>query len=145
MNRGGMLAMMDAMIFMAVIVLAVSVTASTVIHTPTDERDAGDLLDCLLSSEVRMSDLSAEGDGSMVRTSDMMALYLVTGESRVEDYLTELLEAFSAGRHYRLTIEFGGLSRTLGGWDGEPSASVSRTVPVTSGGDLTVTLALYPS
>lgn len=145
MNRRGMLALMDAMIFMAVIMLAVAVTASQVSDTPMDERDAGDLLESLLSSEMRMSDLSGSGDGSMVRTSDMIALYLVTGEEDVEGYLTELLEAFSAGRHYRLTMEFGELESELGGGKGEPSVSISRTVPVTSGGELTVRLDLFPS
>ena len=74
MSRDGMLAMMDAAIFMMVLMAAIAVTLQASVHDGTHDEEAGDLLDGLLSSKVRMSDLSEEGDGSLVRMSDMIAM-----------------------------------------------------------------------
>ena len=145
MNRGGMLAMMDAMLFVAVLMVALSVTAQVMHDGSEDGRDAGDLLDSMLSSTVRMSDLSEDGDGSLVRVSDMLALHLASGEGSAMEYAEELMESFSGGRGYRLTLTFGDLSETLGDGSGTPSATAERTVPVTTGGELSARLEIFPS
>ena len=145
MSRDGMLAMMDAAIFMMVLMAAIAVTLQASVPDGTHDGDAGDLLDGLLSSKVRMSDLSEEGDGSLVRMSDMIALYLVTGDDGVGDYLSDLLDSMSRGRGYFLEMSFGEHGKTMGSPDGTMSASAERTVPVTTGGELVAVLTLYRS
>ncbi len=144
MNRGGMLAMMDAMVFMAVIMIALS---ASVYHglQESDQRDPGDLLGSMLSAEVRMSDFREDGDGSKVKLSDLMALSLVSESEAVDVYVLELLETYSAGRHYRLTLTFGEHSKTFGEAHGMLSSASEMEVPVTTGGSLNAYLELFAS
>lgn len=76
MNRRGFVALMDAVIFTAVLMLALSATIGLGLGESADERDAGAMLDGILDAEVRMSDLVEDGDGTPVRVSDLCALML---------------------------------------------------------------------
>ena len=144
MNRRGFLAMMDAMIFMMVIMVAASALLLPMADDG-DGSDASEMLDGILSTEVRMSDLVEDGDGSKVRLSDLIALHMVSGCDGVEDYLTELMEAYSGGRGCTLTLRFGDLETVIGNGSGMPSVSAERSVPVTTGGQLTAKLELFSS
>ncbi len=144
MNRRGMLALMDAMLFIAVIAIALSATLQMGL-AERGEGDASDLLDGILSTEVRMSDFDESGDGSRVRLSDMIALHMTVGLEGVGDYLEELLQAYAGGRHCSLTLEFGDRVLTVGSGEGVPYMTAEREVPVTTGGHLRAELSLYSS
>lgn len=66
MNDHGFLAMMDALLFITVIIVACSVVAGMSMDGAHDGSNASGLLESMVSSEVRLSDLS-EGDDSIVR------------------------------------------------------------------------------
>ena len=83
MNRGGFVALMDAVIFSAVILVALSALLGLGITAQDgDDRDVSAILGSVMSAEVRMSDLAEDGDGSMVRVSDLCALWVSTGDGR---------------------------------------------------------------
>lgn len=146
MNRRGFVALMDAVIFCAVVMVALSALLGIGISAQdVDERDASAMLGSIMSAEVRMSDLYDGGDGSMVRVSDMCALWVSTGDGTAADYLEQVLDTFSGGRGYSFDLTFDGHSMTLGRASGTESASASIDVPVTTGGELHAELFLYVS
>lgn len=145
-NDRGFVAMVDAMVFIVVIVMAASVVVG--VASSTDEgSDASGFLEDLMASEVRISDL-AEGDDSLVRLSDLIALSLHTGQTGPSDYLHEVLDAYTGGAPYLLELTFEGPDGTtetmrMGSAGERLSSSSERTVPVTTGGSLTARLSLY--
>lgn len=146
MNRGGFVALMDAVIFSAVILVALSALLGLGITAQDgDDRDVSAILGSVMSAEVRMSDLAEDGDGSMVRVSDLCALWVFTGDGAVEEYLGEALDALSGGRGYRLDLSFGENSRSIGDGGEMESMAAFADVPVTTGGTLNVELRLYRS
>ena len=146
MNRGGFVALMDAVIFSAVILVALSALMGLGITAQDgDDRDVSAILGSVMSAEVRMSDLAEEGDGSMVRVSDLCALWVFTGDGAVEEYLEEALDALSSGRGYRLDLSFGEYSRSIGDGGEMESMAAFADVPVTTGGILHAELRLYRS
>ena len=146
MNRGGFVALMDAVIFSAVILVALSALLGLGITAQDgDDRDVSAILGSVMSAEVRMSDLAEDGDGSMVRVSDLCALWVFTGDGAVEEYLGEALDALSGGRGYRLDLSFGENSRSIGDGGEMESMAAFADVPVTTGGTLHAELRLYRS
>lgn len=144
-SRDGFVALMDAVIFTAVVMLAMSAVLGLGLQGGEDDRDPGVLLDEILSAEVRMSDLVEGGDGTLVRVSDLCALMLATDQPGVERYLVDLLEAFSDGRGYLLELGFGSSEMSLGDGGGIPVSSAEASVPVTTGGVLEARLSLFAS
>ena len=98
MNRRGILALMDAMLFTVVIMLAMTVLLSVQSAPVQEEADASAVLDSLLSAEVRMSDFDEEGDGSLVRVSDLCALYVSERAESLGGYIEETMDALTGGR-----------------------------------------------
>lgn len=137
--------MMDAVIFTAVVMLAMTALLTMGIQSETDDRDAAGTLDSLMSSEVRMSDLAEEGDGSLVRVSDLCALYALNGEEAVGGYLGETLDALCGEGSYRLELTFGESTVSIGNGEGLELCSASAEQPVTTGGTLAAVLTLYGS
>ena len=132
MNRGGFVALMDAVIFSAVILVALSALLGLGITAQDgDDRDVSAILGSVMSAEVRMSDLCA--------------LWVSTGDGAVEEYLEEALDALSGGRGYRLDLSFGDISRSIGDGGEVESMAAFADVPVTTGGTLHAELRLYRS
>ena len=78
MNMKGMTAFADVMIFMVVIMMAISVTVS--LNHTNEFMDVGPdvFLSYVGDTEVRLSDLTDIGDDSLVYLPDLMALSLTT-------------------------------------------------------------------
>ncbi len=143
----GFVAMFDAMLFIALIVIASSVTMGYSDYVNHDHTDTSGFLDDLMSSEVRMSDMT-EGDGSIIRMSDAIALYMVTGAGKQREYLDEVLSEFSHGRDYtlELLLDSGGSTRaelTIGGGDTPMLSRAVKTYPVSTGDVLEVVLTIH--
>ena len=144
MNRGGFVALMDAVIFSAVILVALSALLGLGITAQDgDDRDVSAILGSVMSAEVRMTDLDPDGDGSRVRVSDMCALQMVVGGTDVESFLSEALDMFSKGRPYLLEMTFDGRSMTVGEVGMTMSSYAETDVPVTTGGSLHAELTIY--
>lgn len=142
MRRGGFIALIDAMIFTVVVLMAMSALLG--IGFVADEgRDASAMLDGTLSAEVRMSDLVPDGDGSLVRVSDICALEMTAGGTGVMGYLEECLVAFSQGRPFVLVLTFGDDMVSMGSPGDMEVSRAEVEVPITTGGSLHAELILY--
>ncbi len=144
MNRKGMLAMVDAMVFIVVIMMAAAVTVHTVDRSSSDT-DAGDVLGSVMSSKVRMSDLREDGDGTLVKISDMVALDLVSGTENALDFAEECLESLSKGRPFLLKVSYGDCEAAVGSEGSRPASSAAMDFQITTGGSIHAELTLYLS
>lgn len=145
MSDGGFLAMMDALLFITVIIVACSIVVGTGMNDADEGVDASELLESLMSSRIRLSDVS-EGDDSMVRLSDLMALHAVRGSEPVSGYIRDVLDAFTGGSAYLLTIEYTDPTGTVHGasigTEAEYRESAERTVPMSTGGTVRTVLGI---
>jgi len=136
-----MTAFADAMIFLVVMMMAITVTIS--VHHPQIHPDIGpdEFLMDMSNIEVRLSDLTDIGDDSLVFLSDLMALSLVQ-DTLVEDYLKMLLDSAFGDNRYRLVMEYGGLDKVIGSDYEYYTVQDSRTIPVSTGGSIYITLSI---
>ena len=140
-NRKGMIGMVDAMAFIIVITLALSVTISYM--DPPDWRDpSGDVLDTICGVEVRLSDMTDLEDDSLVFLTDLIALDIRNGGHGSIDYVSQLLDVYSAGRGYHLVMTFGDGTVSVGSDVGGDNTSSRRVVFISTGGLLTISLTM---
>lgn len=146
-STDGFLALTDAMVFIVVILAACAVVACISIDDVCSDSEPAEMLDVLESTMVRLSDLT-DGDDSLVRLTDLVALHSVSPQERVEGYIGELLQQWSRGRGCTLHAEFadtgGDVHEVSFGSPGVDAASVAeRTVAVSTGGSVRLVLELF--
>ena len=140
-NRNGMTALVDAMAFLVIMLIVLSLSISHI--TPEEGRSsADDIMDVLISVEVRMSDLTDLDDDSKVRLTDLVAYDMVNGTDRSLSYVEEVMDSFARGSGYRLMLEFGDLKVIIGCPDMEGSSGSVSDVFVSTGGTLHMYLVL---
>lgn len=140
-NRNGMTALVDAMAFLVIMLIVLSLSISHI--TPEEGRSsADDIMDVLISVEVRMSDLTDLDDDSKVRLTDLVAYDMVNGTDRSLSYVEEVMDSFARGSGYRLMLEFGDLRVIIGCPDMEGSSGSVSDVFVSTGGTLHMDLVL---
>ena len=140
-NRNGMTALVDAMAFLVIMLIVLSLSISHI--TPEEGRSSADgIMDVLISVEVRMSDLTDLDDDSKVRLTDLVAYDMVNGTDRSLSYVEEVMDSFARGSGYRLMLEFGGLKVIIGCPDMEGSSGSVSDVFVSTGGTLHMDLVL---
>ena len=140
-NRNGMTALVDAMAFLVIMLIVLSLSISHI--TPEEGRSsADDIMDVLISVEVRMSDLTDLDDDSKVRLTDLVAYDMVNGTDRSLSYVEEVMDSFARGSGYRLMLEFGDLKAIIGCPDMEGSFGSVSDVFVSTGGTLHMDLVL---
>ena len=113
MNDKGMTAFVDAMVFLIVIMMAISLTASYSFKSTELREDPDDILTVLSGTELRLSDLTDVEDDALVYLVDIMALSF-SESTRLDDYLYEILDGILGKGRYSFTYSMGDLTRTLG-------------------------------
>lgn len=140
-NRNGMTTLVDAMAFLVIMLIVLSLSISHI--TPEEGRSSADgIMDVLISVEVRMSDLTDLDDDSKVRLTDLVAYDMVNGTDRSLSYVEEVMDSFARGSGYRLMLEFGDLKVIIGCPDMEGSSGSVSDVFVSTGGTLHMDLVL---
>ena len=140
-NRNGMTALVDAMAFLVIMLIVLSLSISHI--TPEEGRSSADgIMDVLISVEVRMSDLTDLDDDSKVRLTDLLAYDMVNDTDRSLSYVEEVMDSFARGSGYRLMLEFGDLKVIIGCPDMEGSSGSVSDVFVSTGGTLHMDLVL---
>ena len=140
-NRNGMTALVDAMAFLVIMLIVLSLSISHI--TPEEGRSSADgIMDVLISVEVRMSDLTDLDDDSKVRLTDLVAYDMVNGTDRSLSYVEEVMDSFARGSGYRLMLEFGDMKAIIGCPDMEGSSGSVSDVFVSTGGTLHMDLVL---
>lgn len=138
-NRKGMIGMVDAMAFIIVIMIALSITVSYM--DQQDWRDPpGEILDTLCGVEVRLSDMTDLDDSSLVFITDLIALDIHNGGHASIEYVTKMMDVYTSGRGYLLELSFGDITVTEGNGVRGDSSFAEREVFVSTGGKLTMRL-----
>lgn len=140
MNRRGMIAFVDAMVFMTIMMLAISVAASG-LGGQHSQDDTSQILDVIERAEVRLSDLTDLDDDGLVHLTDVMALSTRT-ETDVDTYIRSILDPMLGGNGYILTYTCGDSSVTIGGTSGYYSVQETRMYSVSTGGTVYITLGI---
>ena len=136
-NDKGFLAMVDAVVFIGILLAALAVTAA--VHDPSGERelDAKSFLDAVEGVEVRLSDFDGGEDDSLVKLTDMLAYSMATGERGPVEYLVTMADMFFGPGLYSISLAFGDLEEHIGK-EGDPMESARTEVPVQSGGSISI-------
>lgn len=142
MNDGAMTAFVDAMVFLIVISMALSVTIGIVDDAETHGTEAAGILDAVCSVEVLMSDITDQGDDTLVYLTDMLAYGLRSGDPGPRDYLMAVLDSCCKGRPYKMTLGFDGHVDTIGSEGQAMTSGAVRDVPVSTGGTLSLDLRI---
>ena len=144
MNRRGMVATLDAMIFVTVLAI-VSMTLFTVgAHDDDKGPDASGICDSI-SHITLSSEVVAEGSGDRpMNVWDISAVAIASGdEGFVSEYLEGVLRDILSDRYgYVMTIECRGTAITFGEGKGSPVSECIRGFD-TIGGVLSVQLTIY--
>ncbi len=136
-----MTAFMDCMIFLVIMMMAISVTV--VIHSEESDpgEDPEDMLLKLARTEVRLSDLTPIDDDALVYLTDAMA-YSVDHESLVDEYLESIL-GYVYGKHgYFMTYSYGDGQVRLGEQMDYFRYSSSSGFRVSTGGTVYITIGV---
>ncbi len=129
------------MIFLMVIMIAISVTAVAA-HNDTDEGpDPDGFLSDLSMMQVRLSDMTAIEDDSLSYVSDLMA-YSVFHKCEVQGYLAAVLDSIFGEHRYCMTYTFQDGTVTLGDPDGFYRSMSQRTLAISTGGSIYIYLGV---
>jgi len=129
-GRKGMVAVMDAMLFIVILGLAVS---AIFVYTadPGEEPLAERIHRDVFATELRVNDVFDVNDSRVVPVDYIIAAHLSSGEGDIEQYLYDLLRAMVPIPHgFELTCEFRGSVMTISEGGEIPSSTCSseRTV-----------------
>ncbi len=140
-DAGGMTAFVDAIAFMAILVLAISALSVSYGFEEENGPNASEVLDAISSSKARLSDLTDMEDDAVVYVTDILAYSVHTGDGKAMEYLQDLLDRHCRGHPYSAELEFGEDRKTIG--DGVKARSgASGDYPVSSGGSIRITLSI---
>ena len=129
----GITAFLDAMVFMGILVVALSMLSPGFSHADDGSPSASEVLDAMAASKVRMSDLSSDGDDSPVFLTDMAAYSVHTGDRHALEYIDAIMKAHCRGHPYKVTLSYGDSTEDLGEKDVRISSGASAVYPVTAG------------
>ena len=144
MNRKGMIATLDAVIFVTGLAL-VSVTLMVSENSNDTSPDATEVCDVLTGMSMDSSDVT--GDRVRINMSmwDYTAYCMVIGETdELENYLQDVLEDLLTGRYpFELTLEYRGMILTVGEGKGDPATECIRDVETFAGDSISIHLTVY--
>jgi len=143
MNGRGMTAIVDAMAFIMVMGIVISVAFNISNEDLEIGPDASKISETILYSTIRMTDLHADAEPTLIGISDLIAVSMRTGDDAVFDYIKNVLNAhLSDPARYRMDFEYGDMKMGLGSGFGIPLSESTMNVSIVYGGSLKVTLSL---
>ncbi len=140
-DRRGMTAFIDAIAFMAILVIALSALSVSYGFEEETGPNASEVLDAISSSKARLSDLTEMGDDAVAYLTDILAYSVHTGDRKALDYLEELLDIHCRGHPYTMELEFEGTKKTLGE-EVKVRSGASGEYAVSSGGTIGIRLSI---
>lgn len=144
-DRRGITGIVDAMIFICVMMLVFSALyANQIPHAEEDNR-ASAISVHLMSSKIRACDIMDVDDNKMIPLSDAMAATVITGNANAVRMLTEILDSsVGAPDSYSFKMQYGGKTLIIGTEKTNPQ-SAHRTEMMSSYGEMLVAeLNIYP-
>jgi hypothetical protein len=142
-NKKGMTAMVDAMIFIVVMGMVVSVMFAFSGGEPVQD-DTSAVSDSIFTSKLKVCDVLETDESGLVSVTDMSAFYILTGEGRIAEYIEDVLDSlFQRPDSYRVEISYLGGTVTVGNGKKDAVSSSHKEYTVTYGGTIEVDLRVY--
>jgi len=139
----GLTAMVDAMIFIVVIGLAVGAMFALSSDDPAPN-SASSITENIFSSKLRACDLFDTEESGLVSIPDMVAVYILTGEGNVMEYIQEILDSVTQRTDsYRLDVTYQDQTVSIGSGKGDPVSGSVKEYTVTYGGTIKTNLRIY--
>lgn len=141
-NRKGITAMADAMIFVVVMGLAIGAFAMYD-NDEIERNDASIILDLTLGCRINICEMIDTKDTTPVPLPELLAASLISGDRRTFDYLVETIDsATGMPGEYSLTVTYGELISQAGNGLNNENNGCTRNIELSIGGTLTVELTL---
>ena len=144
MNRKGMVAMMDAMIFIVLIsMLSITILTFDSEDETFEPLDASEICECVLSTDFTDSNLVPNMGDAEYRVADAVAYAVMTDSKAILNEVKLMVDELTMGNYdYSLKFTMNGVTRTIGDWNGFSESSYSGTWTVSGGKDLIVEMEL---
>jgi hypothetical protein len=141
MNREGVTAYVDCMLFLMVIMIAIAVTITFNNQSDEQDCDPDDFLSRLSKTEVRLSDFTDIEDDTLVYIADVMA-FDTSNDTEVRTYLDGILEKMFGKHRYALSYSYLGNTIHVGDMEGFHRFESSRAIRISNGGTIDVSVRL---
>ena len=142
-HRKGLTAMVDAMIFIVVIGLAVTAMFTLSSDGPAPN-SASSITESIFSAKLKTCDLIETEESGLVSIPDLVAVYILTGEGNVMEYITDILDSITQRTNsYRLDITYQDLTVSIGKGKGDPVSGSVKEFTVTYGGSIRTDMRIY--
>lgn len=145
MNRKGMVAIMDAMIF----VVLLTFVSLALLDFDTEEEeistmDASDICEYVLSTDMTSSGLVPDMGNANYTMADAIAYATVNGSDRIMEEARTMIDGLTMGKYgYCITFTCNGHTESIGEINGVSGSSYSGTWTVTGGKDLVVEMWIH--
>lgn len=144
MNRKGMVATLDVLIF--IVLLSVVTLTFVSFNTPElQETDVSTLCEDVFTTEIKSDDFLSNGDTTVYRLSDYVAMSITSGnEEFIETHVKSVLDDLLGKKYqYHLTMEYNNKIMEIGNGFESPSSVCKTEFDVIGPEDLYVELSLY--
>jgi hypothetical protein len=141
-DRSGFTAYVDAIAFMAIILMALSVISMQFGMDEENGPNASEAMDAISAAKVRPSDVSDLDDGAVVFLTDVLAYSLANGDGKPLEYLEEFLDLHCRGHPYRMELSYGDENSSIGEEDVKVYSGAESSFPVSLGGTLSASLRI---
>ncbi|MCL2317565.1 MAG: hypothetical protein FWC44_04515 [Methanomassiliicoccaceae archaeon] len=142
-NNKGLTAMVDAMIFIVVLGLAVTAMFAFTVDDPAPN-SASSISENIFTAKLKTCDLIETEESGLVSIPDMAAVYILTGEGTVMEYIQNVLDSVTQrSNSYRLDITYQDQTVSIGTGKGDPVCGSVKEYTVTYGGSIRTDLRIY--
>ena len=143
-DRKAMASIIDAFMFITVIGLIAAGMFAYSGASGDNETVAGTVYDTFFGIELRTSDMFCGTDTQSVRMCDLVAAYMVSGESKVLEYMKNTLDSIVPPVcKYEFTFEYNGRSLTIGEKGDRLTSRFSSEMMISDGNVMRASLSLY--
>jgi hypothetical protein len=142
-NRKGMTGIVDAMIFITIMTLVFSAMYMNSASQPEEDQKATDIVEELMSVELRVGDVTDIEDIKILSMSNLLAAAFLADDYGPMNHVKSVLDVLFANPDmYSLEITYEDCEYSIG-TDREAISECTKTITVMYGGELTVKLKLY--
>lgn len=138
-NSKGFSAIFDVSVFIVIILLCVPLIFYAI---PENEHgiEAGDAMDVLTDTRLRISDVTNSDDSTVCGLYDLLAYSVYSGDKGPMEFVKSYLDSVLSGHDYLFSAEFKGKSDNIGSLAGDGTSYSERTCKVSSGGEVVLRL-----
>lgn len=140
--RRGFNAIFDASVFILLIVLCIPLVFDS-IQDEEDSITAGEVMDVIVGTRMRASDVTELDDGTVYGMYDLLAYSSYSGDPGPADLIRAYLESVLSGQGFLFSAEYMGKKVIIGEQAGEMTSSSERQCVVSFGGTVTMMLYIY--